>query len=90
MVTPEVMKHIRDSMNDMRKTIRKLETQSAHNKASAETTSLTFGEKEKRLSELEDYIDRIHSARGWKALTLYYRMKDRFLGMIRSIRIMPV
>ena len=90
MVTPEVMKHIRDSMNDMRKTIRELETQSAHNKASAETTSLTFGEKEKRLSELEDYVGRIHSARGWKALTLYYRMKDRFLGLIRSIHIMPV
>ena len=87
MVTPEVIKHIRNSMNDMRKTIRELETQSPHNKASA---SLTSDEKEKRLSELESYIDRIHSARGWKALSLYYRMKDRFLGMIRSTSIMTV
>ncbi len=90
LVTPEVMKHIRDSMGDMRKTIRELETQSDYNKAFAETISLTLGEKEKKLSELEDYLGRIHSGRGWKALALYYRMKDKFFGIIRSIRIMPV
>lgn len=89
LITPDVIKHIRDSMNDMRERIKTLEAHVFHNKVSADTTPLTCSEGIMR-SETEGHLGGMHASRRWKALTLYCRVKDRCLGIIRGIVVKPL
>lgn len=95
--TPEVIRYCRDAIAGLIAVMREKETELSERGKEIASLEAAIDEKNvcieglrlniKNLEEAalknEEYIRFVHSGRGWRLLTTYYKLRDRLLGVLR-------
>ncbi len=95
--TPDAVRHFRDSFARLNSVIKDKEKDLSEKEQRIAVLENAIGERnayienfrtkiknlEGAVSEKEEYIRFMHSGRGWRLLTKYYKVRDRLLSVIR-------